>query len=221
MTTRKDFLVTGAIAASLVACSSTNGSSQRAAQYDEAGFNKIVSKSASHRHCFGISGIDGGEGLYAMNNLLGTYQHSLNVPLDQVNLIGVLYRVEPVAVAFNDDVWNSVIIPALPKMSAALRSNFESVRVTSGNPFRFRPAGANGEDASVESLVARGANFFVCSNATMKLALQLGNATREDPQAIYQRFTAGLVDGASFVPTGVWALHALQENHFTYVQATV
>ncbi len=200
MTTRKNFVVGGALAATLVACSSTNGDSQApSAQTSDANFNKIVAKPASHKHCFGIAGIDAGEGLYAMNNLFGTYAHSLNVPLDQVNMVGVLYRVEPVTIAFNDDVWNSIIIPALPKVSAALRSNLQSVHIDSGNPFLYKPPGSNGEDASVESLVGRGASFFVCANATMRLALQIGPAVHKNPQDLFATFSNQLserrVDG--------------------------
>lgn len=231
MRNRRDFLLGTAVAATLAACTSnsdTGGSSQLNAAgsgasnaFDDAHFNQIVGKPAAHRHCFGIGGVDGGEGLYAINNTYATYKLSLNVPLDQIFLIGVLYRVEPVAIAFNDAVWNNVIIPALPKLSPALRSNFESVNVTSGNPFLYRPPNSNGEDASVESLVGRGTVFFVCANATLQLATFIANALRQDTQTVYQDFITNLVPGASLVPTGVWAIHALQEAHFTYLQATI
>jgi intracellular sulfur oxidation DsrE/DsrF family protein len=227
MGSRRDFIVGAAVAASLAACNSgsESGSGQTGQAssntFDDATFNQIVSKTAAHKHCFGIAGIDGGEGLYAINNTYATYAYSLNVPLNQLFLVGVLYRVEPVAIAFNDEMWNSVIIPALPHVSPALRSNFESVSVTTGNPFLYRPPNSNGEDASVESLVSRGTRFFVCANATQQLAKAIGAATRQDPQTIYQAFASNLVQGASLVPTGVWAILALQEAHFTYLQATI
>lgn len=231
MGTRRNFLVGAAIATSLVACnsenhdesttSSANGSEAQSNVFDKSNFDKIVSRSAPHRHCVGIAGIDGGEGLYAMNNTFATYVHSLSVPVTDVFLVGVLYRVDPVVIAFNDEVWNGVIIPAIPKLDRALRSNLESVRVTSGNPFLYRPPQSNGEDASVESLVARGATFFVCANATLRLAVSLGSALRQNPQTVYQALTGGLVNGATLVPTGVWAIQALQEAHFTYLQATI
>lgn len=227
MGSRRDFIIGAAVAASLAACNSggESGSGQTGQAssntFDDANFNRIIGRSAAHKHCFGIAGIDGGEGLYAINNTYATYVHSLAVPVERLFLVGVLYRVEPVAIAFNDEMWNSVIIPALPHVTPALRSNFESVKVTTGNPFLYRPSNSNGEDASVESLVARGTQFFVCANATLQLAVALGTATRQQPQTIYQAFTSNLVPGASLVPTGVWALHALQEAHFTYLQATV
>lgn len=226
MGSRRDFIVGAAVVASLAACNSGGESTGQTGQtgsneFDDARFNQIIGRSARHRHCFGIAGIDAGEGLYAINNTYATYAHSLNVPLDQIFLVGVLYRVEPVAIAFNDEMWNSVIIPALPHLSPALRSNLESVKVTSGNPFLYRPPNSDGEDASVESLVNRGTQFFVCANATQQLAIAIGEATHQEPTTIYQAFGANLVPGTQLVPTGVWAIHALQEAHFTYLQATV
>lgn len=232
MTNRRDFLVSAAVAASLAACSSASTTTTTASSLNGAGpgnsnafdlahFNQIIGRSATHRNSFGIAGIDGGEGLYAINNTYATYKLSLNVPVDEVFLVGVLYRVEPVAIAFNDDVWNDVIIPALPHVAPAMRSNFESVRVSSGNPFLYRPPGATGDDASVESLVSRGSVFFVCANATLQLANFVANALHRDTQTVYQDFISNLVPGAFLVPTGVWAIHALQEAHFTYLQATI
>jgi intracellular sulfur oxidation DsrE/DsrF family protein len=231
MSNRRDFLLGTAVVATLASCTSNGGgaassSANNAGQgatntFDDARFKQIVGKQAQHRHSFGIGGIDAGEGLYAMNNTYATYKLSLGVPLAQVYLVGVLYRVEPVAIAFNDDVWNEAIIPALPHVSPAIRSNFESVRVTSGNPFLYRPPGSSGDDASVESLVGRGATFCVCANATLQLANFIGSALHRDPQTIYQLFVSNLVPGSVLVPTGVWAIHALQEAHFTYLQATI
>ncbi len=230
MSKRRDFLLGTAVVTALAACTSNGGdtssSTTNAGQgvtntFDQTRFKQIIGKPAQHRHLFGVAGIDAGEGLYAMNNTYETYKLSLGVPINEVYLVGVLYRVEPVAIAFSDDVWNEAIIPALPHMNRAMRSNFESVRVTAGNPFLYRPAGGSGDDASVESLVDRGATFCVCANATLQLANLVGTALRRDPQTIYQLFVANLVRGAVLVPTGVWAIHALQEAHFTYLQATL
>lgn len=235
MNTRRDFLLASAVAASLtaVACSSQQQSSGTPSsspvppgegpslQFDLNHFNQLIGKNVAHRNSFGIARVEGGEGLYAMNNVYTTYDRVLNVPVDQVLLAGVLYRGASITMAFNDDVWNDVIIPALPRLNPELRADFESVRITTGNPFLYRPPNGNGKDASVESLVARGALLFVCDNATFQLALMIASALKQRVQEVYQAFTGSLVPGTTLVPTGVWAIGALQEAHFTYLQAAL
>jgi intracellular sulfur oxidation DsrE/DsrF family protein len=38
---------------------------------------------------------------------------------------------------------------------------------------------------------------------------------------VYDRLTKALVPSASVVPAGVWAVHAIQERRFTYLQTTL
>lgn len=225
MTTRRDFLL-ASLLPTLVACAAghseaqTSATAQLGGGFDEARFNLIISKNAAHRHCLGIASVNGGQGLYAMNKIYETYEQVLKTPLDQVSLASVLYGGAPITMAFNDHIWNEILIPTIPRLNAAAHASFESVSISVGNPFLYRPANSNGGDASVESLVQRGAMFFVCNNSALELASLIANARNERPADVYQRFSTGLVRGASFVPTGVWALNALQEKHFTYIQAT-
>jgi intracellular sulfur oxidation DsrE/DsrF family protein len=77
------------------------------------------------------------------------------------------------------------------------------------------------EEASVESLVKGGTIFFACNNATQGFAHLLASIAKSPPRAMYDRLVAGLVPGASLVPAGVWAVHALQDRHYTYLQTTL
>jgi intracellular sulfur oxidation DsrE/DsrF family protein len=230
MKTRKEFLLASVLLTSLAsACSSKNRSAvasspaadQEPTAFDSNRFNQIIASNAAHRHCFAIARLGTGEGLYAMNNTYTTYEEALNVTLDKVLLAGVLYNGAAITIAFDDDVWNDVLIPALPHISPALRADFSGVRITLGNPFLYRPPDSSGKDASVESLVERGAAFFVCDNATHQLAEIVASALRLPAQNVYQELATSLVPGASLVPTGVWAVQAFQEAHFTYLQATL
>jgi intracellular sulfur oxidation DsrE/DsrF family protein len=227
MQNRRDFLLATSALTTLVACSTeqrTDASSspgKATVAFDERHFNEVASKNVRYRHCFGIPRIASGDGLYAMNNTYAAYDQVLNTPLDQVLLVGVLYLGAPITMAFNDEAWNSLLIPALPHLGEDARVQFESVSITRGNPFLYRPPGSNGTDASIESLVARGARFFVCNNSALQLADLIGKALNRDPKDVYATIVRSLVPGASLVPAGVWAINALQTSHFTYLQAAL
>jgi hypothetical protein len=222
MSTRKDFLT----ASSLLALTSVSGQAEAASEqvptfsFNEKVFSKRVSSQARHRNCFAIASIKGGEGLYAINNTYFTYTGSLGISPSNIFLIGVLYRITAVTLALNDSVWNEFLIPSLTSLPAVVRSDLDTVSIRSGNPCLHAKPNRPGNDASIESLSSRNSLFLVCNNAIGALALLIAPIIGRPVSDVYGRLVKGVVPGASLVPAGVWALHALQEKQFTYLQAT-
>ena len=227
MSTRKDFLIASSVVAS-VTSAVLAGSGEVVAQssgipdfqFDQGRYNQLISRAAKHRNMFAAESINGGTVLLAINNTLHAYNTNLNTPDSEVLPVAVLYHGAAIALAFNDAAWTQLLLPSLPRISPMLRADIQTLRLSSGNPVLHRnPYG--GADQSVEALVSRGTLFFVCNNALVGVSLSLAQALNRSPGDVYAQLSSSLVDGASLVPAGVWAIHALQEARFTYLQTSL
>lgn len=216
MTTRKDFLATSLLAASLTGDAIAQAGGAASAQFDDAHFRRIIARSARHKHMFAAGSISGGAIVTAMFNTYYVYERVVRTPASDVFMAGVLYHGLAVALALNDHAWNDVISPAESSFPSVFRSDVQSVRPASGNPLL-----RGGPNAAISGLVSRGAVFFVCRNALQGVAGVAANAIGRPPADVYTELSRNLITGATLVPTGVWAIHALQEAHFTYLQTAL
>ena len=109
---------------------------------------------------------------------------------------------------------------ALPRLAPSIRADIADLKAGDGNQWLHKPKFGD-YDASIDTLGKRGAVFFLCNNATTGFAQSVATALGITPAAAYAKLTKNLVPHAMLVPAGVWAIHALQEAHFTYQQVTL
>jgi len=86
------------------------------------------------------------------------------------------------------------------------------------------PSAPYNQDASIETLLRRGATFYVCDNALRGLAMKVaaaGFAGSSDAGALHAEMRWNLVPGSLLVPAGVTTIDALQQEHFTLYDASV
>ncbi|HTX57623.1 MAG TPA: hypothetical protein VMD47_11050 [Candidatus Acidoferrales bacterium] len=224
MTTRKDFLVAGTIAAAL-AGGATAGATAAPANpkldFDLDAFNALLETSQSHKNLFAACVINGGEVFGAIRNTLNAYRDT-GIDWNDVFPVAVLYHGVSIALAFDDAAWNDYFIPFArhsPK-SYAPRVQIESVRTTGGNPCLREQGGRN--DTSIRSLIAdAGTRFFVCNNAAHGFANAIAVKLKKSPDTVYADLARHLVPNAMLVPAGVWAVHAIQEQRFTLLHTSL
>ncbi len=229
MSTRKEFILASSLAAAVapslaLANTAAKSPTPPAAQghlppfvFDRAAFDAIIVRPVKHRHAFASVEIDNGVIFSAMTNVLNAYEMSLGEKPASVTSAAVLYHGLAISMGFNDTVWNELFIPAAvkdPRFKGAVP------KAGSGNPWLHRKA-AGPRDASIEALTPRGAAYFVCNNAASATAYDIATALGRTPVDVYNTMAANLVPQAMLVPAGVWAIHALQEAHFTYEQVSL
>lgn len=189
-----------------------------------AAFDAALATSSPHRHLFASTKIDGGEVFGAMRGTLKAYA-DIGVAASDVRPVAALYHGASIALAFDDAMWNVYFLPANEKddpAHAEIHKDFESVidSKKKGNPCLHREGGEY--DSSIEALVAdAGAHFFVCNNAARGFAGMLAHRTGKSEVEVYKELAAHLVPNAMLVPAGVWAVHAIQERHYTLLQTSL
>ena len=218
MSTRKHFLAAGSLfaltpavaqAAAPTAKPKATAEPQLTFQFDQTRFNEILSKSAKHKQCFGITKLNDGAPLEGMMNSIEAYNDFLKEGPDALQAAGVLYHGAAVAFAMNDAVWNEYLIPAAQHMPAVLRQDFGSLKPGRGNTYKDQ----------VRELVAKGASFFVCHNAIVGVSGFVASTLKTSPQKVHAAIMAAILPGALVVPAGVMAINACQEAKFTYISA--
>lgn len=221
MQTRGEFLATGAIAALASPKASPSaapaGSSEAPFAFDLAAFDAMTSKPADHRHMFASTKLSGGTVLDAVKNTLDAYS-SLGIAPSGVSTAVVLYHGSALGLAFSDRIWKNLLVPAIPQAPPFVRADLADHEHAAANPF-WKPKKPG--DASVSGLLEGGTMFFVCNHAMHGFAGLLAAKTQRLSADVYDELVAGLVPGAKLVPAGVWAVSALQERHYTYLQTTL
>jgi intracellular sulfur oxidation DsrE/DsrF family protein len=219
MQTRADFLAAGSSAAIAAVASPKPSPSATIGplQFDLAAFDAATAKNVPHKHLFADTKLARGGVLDAVQNTLDAYA-SLGVAPSQVATVVVLYHGPSLALALDDAVWRDLLVAAIAKAPPSARADLEPYRKAIGNPFLR----SDTPDArTVPRLVKQGTLFFVCNNAVKGFSDLLGTATGKGAKAVYERLAGGLLAGATLVPAGVWAIHALQERHYTYLQTSL
>jgi hypothetical protein len=234
--TRSEFLANGTLAA-LAPVAGAAGASPRPSaspspspepslppmRFDVAAFDAMLNVAAPHRHLFASTKLEGAIVLGAMRNTLNAYR-DIGIAWSDVRPVAVLYHGMSVTLGFDDAVWNEYFIPMQTKDKHAdeFSKDFNTLYDPKkrGNPCLHKQGGH--EDLSIESLVAdAGARFFVCNNATQGFARIAARHFKKPVDAVYEYLKAHLVPNASLVPAGVWAVHAIQEQRYTLLQASL
>ena len=235
MTTRGEFLAASASLAATTRVAAASPAAPHASaspapepslpplQFDLALFDKQLDVPAAHKHLFASAMLHGGLILDSMRSVVNAYR-TISVSPNDVQPAAVFYH-GSTFLGFDDTVWNDYFIPLQPKDSKQLndfQKDFASIYdgKKPGNPCLHKTG--KEDDVSIESLVAdTGARFFVCNNATKYFAGYAAKQLKLDPPTVYKTMSAHLVPNAMLVPAGVWAIHAVQERKYTYLQATL
>jgi hypothetical protein len=233
MTTRSEFLAAGVASAAIptLAAASPAPSSSPSPKpepslpplhFDLTAFDGVLNVPAAHKHLFAAAKLNGGLILDNVRSTLTAYS-SIGVSLKDVQPAVVFYHFTT-CLGFDDTIWNDYFIPTAPKKSdlTEFAKDFNSVydAKSRGNPCLHKTG--KSDDTSIESLVAdANARFFVCNNATRYVAGFMAKQLKLEPLQVYTKMTSHLVPNAMLVPAGVWGIHAVQERHYTYLQATL
>jgi hypothetical protein len=233
MTTRSEFLAGAVVSVAAPTTATPAPTSSPTAQpepsfpplhFDVAAFDAALATSAAHRHLFATTKLDGGLALAQIRGVADAYA-SLGVSSQDVHPVAVFYHGESITLGFDDVIWDDYFIPMRPKDKQHLNEyakDFETVYdpKVRGNPCLHKTG--KKEDSSIEYLVANlQARFFVCNNAAKGFSQYIAEHLKLDPLVVYARMAAHLVPNGMLVPAGIWAVHAIQERHYTYLQATL
>jgi hypothetical protein len=230
MSTRSEFFLGAGIAAAIPQVAAASPPSPSASplptfpplQFDVSAFDAVLNVPAPHKHLFAAAKLNGGLILDAARNTVNAYG-DIGVPAKDVQPALVFYHFSSF-LGFNDTIWNEYFIPLQPKTGQldVVAKDFATVYdgKTRGNPCLHK-TGKSG-DTSIEGLIAdANARFFVCNNATKYFAGYAASKLKLNPLDVYSKMAANLVPNAVLVPAGVWGIHAVQERHYTYLQATL
>jgi hypothetical protein len=233
MTTRSEFLAGAVLSAAAPMTASPAPASSATPEpepsfpplhFDVSAFDAALETTAAHRHLFAATKVEGGLVLGQIRGVADAYA-SFGVTAMDVRPAAVFYHGESVTLGFDDAIWNEYFIPVQAKSTHNLsvwEKDFRTVydpRVR-GNPCLHK-TGKN-DDTSIEYLVANlQARFFVCNQAAKGFSQIIARHLKLDPVAVYTRLSTHLVPNAMLVPAGIWAVHAIQERRYTYLQATL
>jgi len=164
-----------------------------------------------------------------MRNSLNGYQFGWGEGPGTLHAAAVLNGIG-VAQGANDAMW------ARYRLAEVLARGGDPVKTRGadrGNPWLhpapyprndIDPSAPYNQDASIETLLRRGATFYVCNNALRGLAMKVvaaGFAGSSDADALHAEMRRNLVPGSLLVPAGVTTIDALQQEHFTLYDASV
>jgi hypothetical protein len=80
----------------------------------------------------------------------------------------------------------------------------------------------NGKESSIPTLIQEsGMRLFLCNEFTRGYSSGVAHSFNMQPIDVYNEIVAHLVPNAMLTPTGVWAIHAVQEHKFTLLPVTV
>ena len=236
MSTRKGFIAVGTALAALaplfeapLAASAASAApalpspgASSSLTFDLAAFDAMLGAPAAHRNLFASKLVSDGDVIDAIGNTMSAYR-LVGVSFPTIFPVAVLYHVG-IALAFDDAIWNEILIPAIARLPIWIRSALPAApKPGSGNPARHPAPGASADDlSSIDALLAQTRlQFCVCNNALYGFSTNLAGIVDESPGTLYDRLIKGLVPRSTVVPAGVWAVHAVQERGFTLLQTSL
>jgi intracellular sulfur oxidation DsrE/DsrF family protein len=185
---------------------------------------------AKHKQLFTSPRANNGAIFAYMRNSLNGYEFGWSEGPGTLHAAAVLNGLG-VAQGVNDEMW------ARYRLAQVLANNNDVVKASGadrGNPWLHaakpyprddaNQAAPYNQDASIETLLRRGATIYICNNALRQLALKTvdaGFANGLDADALHAEFRRNLVPGGMLVPAGVTTIDALQQEHFTLYDASV
>jgi len=231
---RRSFL--GAAAATIAAACAVSALSSAAfaagdgavVSYDA--FLATARTPARHKQLFTSPRANNGAIFAYMRNSLNGYQFGWGEGPGTLHAAAVLNGLG-VAQGVNDEMW------ARYHLAQVLAVNNDAVKAPGAdrvNPWLHaaKPyprddadqSAPYNQDASVETLLRRGATIYICNNALRQLALktaEAGFAGGLSVDALHAELRRNLVPGGILIPAGVTTIDALQQEHFTLYDAGV
>lgn len=231
MTSRKSFLIaSAAVAAALpaVAEAAPASATTPAAKpgdvdwpkfpFDLKAFDAQLNGPQPHKHLFTSVEIEHGTVLAMVGNTMMAYD-DLSVAADTVLPAAVLYHSSGVLLGFDDHIWDTYVLPAskkpalIPRMKPVLEQITSYVKPDQkGNP-------ATGKIA--EQTKKFGLRIYLCNEATRGFAEYIATQLNLKPLDVYAEMATHLQPNTMLTPTGVWAVHAVQQRGFTLLPVTV
>jgi hypothetical protein len=135
---------------------------------------------------------------------------------DVVRMVIIMRQLGQV-MAFNDDLWDRYAIGEERKVNDPLTK-----QPARRNPWaKALPGEPEWARASkLDAMRARGAIFLVCNRASMNWARGAAERTKKDVEQVQNEVRAGLVPGATLMPTGVFALVRAQNSGCAYMKGS-
>jgi hypothetical protein len=216
-TPRRGFIAgVGALAAGLAAADRLVAAPQQGAV--DAADKWVTGLKAKHRQFFDFNATGDGIGLIHMHNYVETLKSAYKVPASDINVVGTAYG-GTTPIAWNDAMWAKYKVGTAlnmtdPETKAPLARNWFH------QPKKTDPVFFNGllADASMESLVKRGAVFLMCNNAFRLWVGRLAGMGLGAAADIEKDIRANLVPGVVVVPAMVIAVEVAQKNGLTYMR---
>jgi intracellular sulfur oxidation DsrE/DsrF family protein len=233
-TTRRSFLsAAAAMIAAAGAVRATGGSALAAGDGAVISYDAFLAAARApfrHKQLFTSPRANDGAIFAYMRNSLNGYQFGWGEGPGTLHAVAVLNGIG-VAQGVNDAMWARY---RLAEVMARAGDPVKTPGADRGNPW-LHPAGQYprndadpsapyNRDASIETLLRRGATFFVCDNALSGLAMKAvaaGFAGASDAAAVHAEMRRNLIPGGLLVPAGVTTIDALQQEHFTLYDASV
>src|SRR5262249_36102247 len=153
--------------------------------FDRNAFESTLQKPYRHRQVFAARSIDGETLFNEMNNSLDAYEHDFGEGPGTLHVAAVLYG-GAASIALDSVAW------AHYKIESRVRRDQRE------NPFV----------PSIQSLMGRGASFFVCNKALTGLAVAYANATSTQARTaddVLADMQKHIINGVTLVPAGVAA----------------
>lgn len=154
----------------------------------------------------------GAEGLLYANNLFNAHREAYSGEDSDLALV-ICFRHFSTPFGYVDAVWDkygeifhSLIQFPDPATGQAPRINLLSSAAHTTLP-NF--------GTTIDSLIAKGAQFAICNNATNFIADQVATQTGTAVESVYRELVAGAIPNSRFVPAGVMAVTRAQEYGYS------
>jgi hypothetical protein len=198
-----------ALAAAPLLANCAGAQETKAAPADDEAWLKPLS--GKHKQIFDAPATNGGFPLLFAFAYIGTMTDTYKLQPADVNAI-IVTRHMGIPIALSDAIWAkykvgkffNVMDPATKKPSE--RNIF----------YNSKPGDILNEAASADKLIAKGVVIGVCNVALTILSGMAATAAGLKPEAAYDEWKAGLVQGVHVVPSGVLAVGRSQEHGCTY-----
>ncbi|HEY0613607.1 MAG TPA: hypothetical protein VGC96_03155 [Candidatus Elarobacter sp.] len=222
MSTRKDFLAAGTMAAVAAGATTTAATAAAAPILDEAAFKARIASGAQHRQAIGAARVNDAAALQFAVNTLNGFQNGWNEPASNVQIVVVLFG-SAAALGVDDAAWKD---HRLAELIRKFQGDWLTPDAANANPWSHPAASAGPRgDRSVPALIARGVKIFVCNTALGEISNRIvaagygGGLT--DAFAVQARLREHIVPGCDVVPAGISSVAVLQENGYSYFSAAL
>jgi hypothetical protein len=219
--------VVGAAALGAVAAPADAQLVYKSSDWKLAEFNRLLKDTSRVKQVFDEIQIGDGRFLNNMKNSLNGLRFGFDIPVDQIKMIGALHGPANM-LNFDDTVWQKYRIGEWLKVTdpktgqPAVRNIYFPSKTSQAHSASEDPSDENSsyQDASIQTLQARGVQFLCCHTATeeqAKVLIKLYGLTQQ-PEEIVKDLLSHLHPGILVVPAMVSAIALLQsEGRCTYV----